>query len=434
MLWHGGHDHSIRFPLSINAPAQVPTTEHTMDLSVKYEPLQLSQQLLERQATVHLTKMKSFVGEWCRLQSGDDIGLAFKPFIPVNDAITTAGEETLELLKTCHQGVADKLGDTVNAYVEADKAAYEALAPVIRALGGSAEPFVDPRTNPAQLGESVTKAGAKYGGGDPILDEQLQQDVGKARDYATDVKRRTVKRGQDAISSDRSISESQDASSFLVPPEAPQSEMENVRWSAGPIVGGVDWAIERMTGVSLLNDVIFKYLAGDWRHVTQASSAWSEIGDALVAVGQNGSEVLPALSEWTGKGSELTNAFITALSLATTKLKDVAGVLATALKAFAFVVKQAAELIGKCINAIVTRALRIVAEGSVPVAGWVAAAAETVLLVNQILQMIRKIYAVINFIVDSIEGLVQAKTQLLEVGDTLSNIAEAAARGIAARV
>lgn len=136
-----------------------------MDLSVKYDTLQLSQQLLKRQATTHLTNMKSFVGEWCRLQAGDDIGVAFAAFIPVNEAITVAGEGTLELLKKCHQGAADKLNQTIDAYAEADKAAYEALASALQALGGTADPFEDPRDNPAKLGDSTTKAGSLYGGG-----------------------------------------------------------------------------------------------------------------------------------------------------------------------------------------------------------------------------------------------------------------------------
>ncbi len=404
-----------------------------MDLSVKYDTLQLSQQLLERQAATHLTNMKSFVGEWCRLQAGDDIGVAFAAFIPVNEAITVAGEGTLELLKKCHQGAADKLNQTIDAYAEADKAAYEALASALQALGGTADPFEDPRDNPAKLGDSTTKAGSLYGGGDPAVGEQVAQGAQEAGDYLNTLKDRAAKRASDAASSDRSVSESQDASSYLVPPEAPTSEMENLRWSAGAIVGSVDWAIEQMTGVSLLNDVVFKYLAGDWRHINMASSAWGEIGDALVAVGQNDSEVLPALAEWTGKGSELANAFITALSLAATKLKGAAGALASALKAFAFVVKLAAKKIGGYIKDIVNRALRIIAEGSVPVAGWVIAAAEIALLVDKIIKLIRDIYKVINFIIDAIESLVRAKAQMVEVADTMSNLVEAAARGIAAR-
>ena len=125
------------------------------------------------------------------------------------------------------------------------------------------------------------------------------------------------------------MKESQDASSYLVTPEAPDNEMENIRWSAGVVAGSIDWFIEKVFGISLLNDIIFKYVVGDWRLVNMAETAWTEIGDALVAVGQNDSETLPALAEWTGKGSELASAFIAALSLATTKLSAASGFMST---------------------------------------------------------------------------------------------------------
>ena len=96
-------------------------------------------------------------------------------------------------------------------------------------------------------------------------------------------------------------------------------------------------------------------------------------------------------------------------------------------------VKLAAKKIGGYIRDIVNRALRIIAEGSVPVAGWVIAAAEIALLVDKIIILIRDIYKVINFIIDAIESLVRAKAQMVEVADTMSNLVEAAARGIAAR-
>ena len=55
------------------------------------------------------------------------------------------------------------------------------------------------------------------------------------------------------------------------------------------------------------------------------------------------------------------------------------------------------------------------------------------MLVDKIIKLIRDIYKVINFIIDAIESLVRAKAQMVEVADTMSNLVEAAARGIAAR-
>lgn len=496
-----------------------------MDLSVKYDTLQLAQQLLERQAGTHLTNIQSFMDEWCHVgvdqaaastvrvhaaskiseeagkaatreaakkakkeaakaaareaakETGKEVaekagqsffqkgiavaksgfstvkgvgsaaikaynvakpglamakGMLFVLFIPVNEGLVIIGQKTMDLLITCHQGAADKLGDTVNAYAEADKLVHEALAALLQTVGISASPFEDPRENPAQLGEARTKAGSLYGGAQPRLDQQWMEHQQEKSEYLSNLEDRTAQRAADAASSDRSIAESQDASSYLVPPEAPTSEMENLRWSAGVVAGSVDWVIEKVTGVSLLNDVIFKYFSGDWRTVNMAGSAWSEIGDALTAVGQNDSEVLPALSEWTGIGSEVANQFITALSKVTTALRKAAGLMSTLLKAFASFLKQSAQEVGEAIAEIVNTALKLLAKSAIPVAGWVAAAADAVLFINKIIKKIQFIYGIINFIVDFIQNLAYKKAQMIEVQNTMSNLAEAATRRAAA--
>ena len=426
-----------------------------MDLSVKYDTLQLSQQLIDRQATTHLPNIKSFLDEWCHMELGGAIGagrgsvgktwvgkalkvprtkgVLFALFIPVNETIVSTGLGAVELLTKCHQGVADKLTQTVDAYAEADKAAYEALSSALQSVGATAPPFEDPRDSPAQLGEATTKAGALYGGADPIAEDQIRQGFQEAGQYADTLKDRAKQRVADATTSDRSVKESQDASSYLVTPEAPDNEMENIRWSAGVVAGSIDWFIEKVFGISLLNDIIFKYVVGDWRLVNMAETAWTEIGDALVAVGQNDSETLPALAEWTGEGSELASAFIAALSLATTKLSAAAGFMSTLLKVFGFFLKEAAKDLGETINKLVNSLLRKLAEASIPVAGWATAALDSLISFEEDVAMIRRIYMVVNFIVDAIEGFVRGKAQMVEVANTMSNLAEAAARGVAAR-
>ncbi|AOS47795.1 hypothetical protein [Pauljensenia hongkongensis] len=440
-----------------------------MDLSVKYETLQLSQQLLERQATTHLTNIQSFMGEWCRMEPGQAAGIGtriaasqrlkgtqlggspvgkvinmsgkavakgvlFMLFIPINEAIVSIGEGAMDLLITCHQGAADKLNQTIDTYADADKAAHEALMAILQSLGGSATPFEDPRDSPAQLGDARTKAGPHYGGPDPRVDQQLSQDAQEAGEYLSTLKDRASQRLSDARSSDRSVAESQDASSYLVPPEAPTSEMENLRWSAGAIAGSIDWAIEKLTGVSLLNDVVFKYFVGDWRLVNMAKSAWGEIGDALVAVGQNDSEVLPALAEWTGKGSEVTNLFIAALSKATTSLSSATGVMSLLLTGFQLMLKESAKEVGESIRVIANTVALMVAQSAIPVAGWVTAGATAIARADMVIKRIRKIYTIVNMIVDVIESFVRGRAQMLEVQNTMSNLAEAAVRGVAARV
>ena len=406
-----------------------------MPLSVEYADLSLAQQVLERQSSEHLANMRSFLKQWGDYSDGGEgAGLLMMAFNPLNQEVVHIGDEVLGLLEQAHGGAADHMGQTLEAYVNADQQIHAALASVTEMLGGSSLPFNDPRSSLPTLGAAARGASQWYGGAEPNLAERMAQGVMGFGEYASDFPGRLTDRANKALSGNRSISESQDASSYLVPPESPESEMKNLRWSAGVVIGGVDWLIEKLTGVSVLNDIIFKYTVGDWRVLDRASTAWSEIGDALVAVGQNDSEILPALSEWTGKGSEAANAFIAALAGVTTALNGAAGSVSGIIKNVSKVVKQAAKLIGKQLKRLQDKCLRMIAEASVPVAGWIVAAGEAVKAAQEIYDMVKKLHFIINLIYTAIENMAQAKAQIIEIRYTISNIAEAAARGAAARV
>ena len=406
-----------------------------MPLSVEYADLSLAQQVLERQSSQHLANMRSFLKQWGDYSDGgEDAGLLMMAFNPVNQEVVRIGDEVLGLLEDAHGGAADHLGQTLESYANADQQIHAALASVTEMLGGSALPFNDPRSSLPTLGAAERHASSFYGGAEPDIAGRIAQGAMGLDQYMSDFPDRLTTRADKALSGNRSISESQDASSYLVTPEAPESEMKNLRWSAGVVIGGVDWFIEKLTGVSVLNDIIFKYTVGDWRVLDRAKTAWSEIGDALVAVGQNDSEILPALSEWTGKGSEAANAFITALAGATTALNGAASTVSGIIKNVSRVVKQAAKLIGKQLKRLQDKCLRMIAESSVPVAGWIVAAGEAVAAAQELYDTIKKIYRIINLILTAIENMAQAQAQIIEIRYTISNIAEAAARGAAARV
>ena len=406
-----------------------------MPLSVEYADLSLAQQVLERQSSQHLANMRSFLKQWGDYSDGgEDAGLLMMAFNPVNQEVVRIGDEVLGLLEDAHGGAADHMGQTLESYANADQQIHAALASVTEMLGGSALPFNDPRSSLPTLGAAERHASSFYGGAEPDIAGRIAQGAMGLDQYMSDFPDRLTTRADKALSGNRSISESQDASSYLVTPEAPESEMKNLRWSAGVVIGGVDWFIEKLTGVSVLNDIIFKYTVGDWRVLDRAKTAWSEIGDALVAVGQNDSEILPALSEWTGKGSEAANAFITALAGATTALNGAASTVSGIIKTVSRVVKQAAKLIGKQLKRLQDKCLRMIAESSVPVAGWIVAAGEAVAAAQELYDTIKKIYRIINLILTAIENMAQAQAQIIEIRYTISNIAEAAARGAAARV
>lgn len=425
-----------------------------MDLSVKYDTLQLSQEMLGRQADQHLTNMKSFTQQWCKVNPGDAgllgkgaskaveasegtaVGQLFQKFMPLNDDLAGSGERSLDDLIKLHKGAADAMGKTIDTYAETDEFVYNALAKILDTLGISTEPFSDPRDNPAQLGaaeHAANKLTYAYGGkGEPNLLVQTALDGVRIVQYQNYTTRRRKAQEARASSSDRSMNEVQDASSFLVPPEAPSSEMEDLRWSAGAILGSIDWVIEQLTGKSLLNELIFKHLIGDWKAVQKAGIAWKEISDAAVAVGQNDSEILPALSEWTGNGSESAISFIKQLSENTTAFHDVATFFSSTMSLFASALKAAAAGIGAILKFISNMILKLLAKLAVPVAGWLAAGIDVALSVNKVIGQIKLAYTIVNILYDMLSKFVAAKAKGAEIEYILANMAEAQSRREAA--
>ena len=104
------------------------------------------------------------------------------------------------------------------------------------------------------------------------------------------------------------------------------------------------------------------------------------------------------------------------------------------LTAFSEIVKAAADFIGQVLDWLADKCLRMLAESSIPIAGWIAAGLEAVDAVAELVDAIRKIYDMYNDIYTAIEEYAEAKSTLIEVQYTLSNIEEAAARRIAAQL
>lgn len=405
-----------------------------MPLSVEYADLSLAQQVLERQGTEHLANMRSFLKQWGDYSDGGEgAGLLMMAFNPVNQFIVEQGDNVLELLEDVHGGAADHMAQTIDAYVSADQKIHAALSAATQALGGSPLPFNDPRSSLPTLGAAEQSASRWYSDTEPNILRKITDGSQALGEYLSEVPDRATMRATKALSSNRSISEYQDASSYLVPPVAPEAEMSNLRWSAGVIIGGIDWLIEKLTGTSLLNDIIFKYTVGDWRVLDRASTAWNEIGDALFAVGQNDTEILPSLSEWTGKGSEVANIFITALAGGTSALKVAAKYTSEAVKIVSEIVKLVASGIAAILRGIQRRCLLMLAMSTLPIAGWAYDAFQVTELAYFLFRKFKRIYNDFNSVYEAIETYAEAKDELVEVGYLISNLAEAVARGVVAR-
>lgn len=401
-------------------------------MKLEYEDLGLAQQVLDRQGNQHLVNMHQFMSQWCTINSGD-AGVLMSYLLSLNDLLVDAGNMCFDVVTQAHQLAGEKMQETIDTYAEADEEVHRLISDLAAQMGLDAGPYTDPKTTIPSLGPAIEKAGPYYGGGDPNVFQQAFEDGFSLGTYAREQVDRLGDRANRAFSANRGVVEEQDPSSYLVAPSAPESELENLRWKAGYILGGLDWVFEQIAGWSILNDVVYKNIVGDWRVVRCASMAWKQLDDALVAVGQNDSGVLPALSEWTGKGSEASNAYITTLSAATTALSYAAGSVSGIVKLVSLAAKELAGFIGSQLKKISYRLATIAAEAAIPVAGWVAAAATTVVAIKDTLDDIRAVYKWVNIVYDLISGMIEGKGKLLEVRYTISNLVEAGVRGGLAR-
>ena len=125
----------------------------------------------------------------------------------------------------------------------------------------SAPPILSMREDTEWRAESlpdidVTLPSCIYDGdwlkGEPSAFEQIAGMPGDVGDIASGLYNDSVALGEGWAAGSSSVSERSDVSSYLVTPVSMTSEMDSLRWSAGPLLGGIDWIVEKLCGFSVL--------------------------------------------------------------------------------------------------------------------------------------------------------------------------------------
>lgn len=402
-------------------------------MQVDYQNLELARQVLDRQANEHLPAMKDHLNTWAKLEAGD-LGLILQALKPVNDALVDVGDKVLDTVQQIYAQGATNLDGVINTYLDADKQAHELLQELAAEMGHDLPAFQDPRDNPPSLGKARDDAGPYYRAGKPNLFQRAFEDGYKAGDMIDkDIVKGVPERAGRMIGSSASVAEEDDVQSYLVTPTGSFSELENLRWSAGLILGSLDWVFEKLFGFSLLNEIVFKPFAGDWNRVQCASGAWQVASDAMGAVSQNTTGILPGLAEWTGKGSEAFAAATAAMAYVDNAIAGVAGTISTVITGFALLVKQASKMIGKLLKKISYKLARIAAEAAVPAVGWAMAVFEMASTVQDIYDSFMKAYKWVSRIYSFISKIIAAKASIVDTYRQAADVIEALGRGAVAR-
>lgn len=391
--------------------------------------MSLATQVLERQEG-HAQAVREHLSTYARLTNGD-LGLILQLLQPLNDAVVDAGEKVAEFSGKAFGAGAEKMTQTREIYLEADRQAYEAASAVASTLGASVPAYSTPSS--PTLGGAQQSAPSRYDDADGNLLNQAFWDGYSMAEWADGVGEQAGGRVADGLSSSRSVSEIVDVRSYLPAPHAEDPEIESIRWKAGVIFGSVDWLFEQLAGFSLLEEAT-KPFAGNWVRMREASFAWTHTGDALKGLGQNAMGLLPPMSSWTGQGSEAFLAAAGVMSQVHTVAAGPAGTVSTALKAIVMLSKEIAGLILKVLKNLERKLMRMAAEAAVPLVGWAAAAVEAGFAVYDLINYAMTIYKWLNRIYDLVSGMASSVADVADNYFRMADLYEGLVRGAAARV
>jgi hypothetical protein len=396
---------------------------------VDYGQLELASQLLRRQGDVHATKMSSYVRAECSLSSGD-MGAVLRLFHPLNMVAVELGDRAFGLVGSLGKGSADAVDACLESYIAADRESFEFFSAMTSKLGGTPSKFDDPSGSGGTLGGAGSAADSSYGEGEPSAFEQIAGMPGDVGDIASGLYNDSVALGEGWAAGSSSVSERSDVSSYLVPPVTMTSEMDSLRWSAGPLLGGIDWIVEKLCGFSVLEDVIMKPLAGNWEEIDKASIAWGHLSKGLTEMGSNYTG-LPGMTtqSWTGATAELFRAAMAAMGSAIAGLSYATDYVSGLVGTVATVSRLAASGIGAILNALSVKLLRIASAAALPVVGWLAAGLDAAVLVTQIFKWVKRIYALINLIVDAVSDFIDARGKLVDAAFIIEDLVEYVVRG-----
>ncbi|MGX5694895.1 hypothetical protein ACWKWP_01745 [Agromyces soli] len=389
-------------------------------IDVDFGQLALAGQLLDRQAD-HLGRIDDYVVSNCRLEAGD-LGLILRVLHPLNEAVVDLSGQATGVLTSLTEWAADATRATLTDYLEAEQSGQSGF--------GSVQAAIDAMP---QLKGPESGAHGSYGqdGGvylpidiDVLIGAgQVAQEGGIAAvDTATTLIDRLSTLG------DRGgVSERTDPTSYLVPPQSHDNFVEDLRWNAGLLIGGVDWVAEKFIGVSILKEYILKPFGGDWDRIGDASTAWTHGGRALMELGSNYSGLPGQLATWRGDGATAFLGAMTGMSAAAVGLSYAFDAVSGAVSAVSTAARLACVGIAAALKWISNKLMRLAAEAAVPVVGWAVGAVEAIEAIEKVIFYIRLINTLINTIFDAISAAIAGREKLAQALFMVEDLANAAA-------
>jgi uncharacterized protein YukE len=352
-------------------------------------------------------------------------GLILAGLVPVSDAITAAGTSVLRTAGAMCDATAHATQRTADAYRQVDG---DAGTRFNRLAGDLVTGWNDGPTRPpaglSTLGPA--REGAPHGWGD--TDSWFWEKATSARQSLQDTVRHAsglVGHVGDWGQAAGPVVEAVDARSFLTEPTAGESWAQDMRWSAGLILGGVDWVFEQLCGYSILEETIYKPFAGDSREVTKAANAWTNSGAVLSAVGLNHARLVPTTTdEWRGDAGDAFRGAMGLVAEGFHQISTAYEAVAAALDVVSTGMKGICAAIGAGLRTLAQLLLDIAAQASVPVAGWAALAATAYWKVEKVVTVVRLVYTLIETALSLVASFADARVAVVDGVARFEDLAE----------
>ncbi len=381
-------------------------------------------------------------GEHCRAMSAHleahgslqgSLGLVLLGLQPYADAALGVGRVVTSTLARVCDTTAYTASTTFSAYVTADESAFERLRRLGGDLdagwGGAAAPVTTSPIGPAESG-----APASWGSTDSYPWEAVgstQQSVVELIDSA----RGLLGDVQSWGGAGGPVAESVDAQSYLVTPVASENVMQDLRWSAGLLLGSVDWVFEQLVGYSMLEELIFKPFAGDPRGVEKAAQAWTNVSGALQAVAQNHAHLVSTtVTGWSGAAADAFRGSMAAIAAGLLKVAPLFDAVATAMGAVGLLIKGVCAGIGYGLRKLSQLLIEIAAELAVPGVGWGVLLATAYWKIESIFSIVRLVCNLIDSLFDAIASFADAQAQAVAGLAIIEDLAEGVFRRAGAAV
>jgi uncharacterized protein YukE len=397
------------------------------EMVIKYDTLALSQQVLERQRS-HTDRIASYLP--ANADIGDSTGALLSLFDPLSKVAVDLGVQAAQALGQVEGSTAAAVGGVAVDLRDSDGKVSESFGKIISHLGGSNAPGSYPDLQGPPLGAAGESAPDGYGGVESYFvtkayaaGQTLGGGVTSARDLVDSL---------GDWGSSGTVAEVTDASSFLVPGQAPDNFVQDLRWSAGALLGSIDWVAEKFIGFSILDRCVYHPLAGDWQGIYRCSEAWNHAGDALTAIARNHAGLVASTpATWEGLSGNSFRVAMATIAEGSLGLSTAYAAAGSYTKTISTVCKLACVGIGAALNTISTILLKMAAEAATPVIGWAVGAATAYRDINKVISKVRLVYTIIETVASAIQDFAEAKTAIFDKLGIIEDLAQGAAQSAA---